>query len=199
MRPTSATTSRRNSSPSMRRKLPSTRRVCSPDSPISSSTVEKLRTAIAAETALTRPVTQLRGLADLDDKPAETHVLRRGDFNNKGKAVSPGVPAVLARSGFRLETVPQFGSSGRRRAFAEWLVDPSNPMTARLHMNRLWAWHFGKGIVETLDDFGHTGKPPTHPELLDWLATEFAAQRLQPEGNAPPDRAVDGLPAICGA
>ncbi|HEY2250405.1 MAG TPA: DUF1549 and DUF1553 domain-containing protein, partial [Planctomycetaceae bacterium] len=138
--------------------------------------VEKLRAAIAAETALTRPVTQLRGLTDLDGKPAETHVLRRGDFNNKGKAVSPGVPAVLSNVDFRLEPVPQFKSSGRRRAFAEWLAAPSNPMTARLHVNRLWAWHFGKGIVETLDDFGHTGKAPSHPELLDWLATEFMAR-----------------------
>ncbi len=138
--------------------------------------VEKLRVAIAAETALSRPVTELRGLTDLDDKPAETHLLRRGDFNNKGKAVPPGVPAVLANVDFRLEPVPQFKSSGRRRAFAEWLVAPTNPMTARLHMNRMWAWHFGKGIVETLDDFGHTGKAPSHPELLDWLATEFRAR-----------------------
>ncbi len=137
---------------------------------------EKLRGAIAAETALTRPITQLRGLADLDDKPAETHVLRRGDFNNKGKAVAPGVPAVLANVDFRLAPVAQFKSSGRRRAFAEWLAAPTNPMTARLHVNRLWAWHFGKGIVETLDDFGHTGKAPSHPELLDWLAGEFAAR-----------------------
>jgi cytochrome c553 len=137
---------------------------------------EKLRAAIAAETALTRTVTQLRGLMDLDDKPAETFVLRRGDFNNKGKAVGPGVPAVLAQSDFRLEPVSQFRSSGRRRAFADWLANPSNPMTARLHVNRLWAGHFGKGIVETLDDFGHTGKLPSHPELLDWLAGELIAR-----------------------
>lgn len=138
--------------------------------------LEKLQAAVAAETALTRPVTQLRGLLDLDDKPAETFVLRRGDFNNKGRGVEPGVPGVLAAPDFRLQPAPQFKSSGRRRAFAGWLTDPQHPTTARLHVNRLWAWHFGKGIVETLDDFGHTGKLPSHPELLDWLATEFIAQ-----------------------
>lgn len=136
---------------------------------------DKLRAAIAAETALTRPVTQLRGIADLDEKPAETFVLRRGDFNNKGKPVEPGVPAVLATSDFRLKPTPQYKTTGRRRAFAEWLTGPKHPITARLHVNRVWAWHFGRGIVETLDDFGHTGKPPSHPELLDWLATEFIA------------------------
>ncbi|MGE5192167.1 MAG: PSD1 and planctomycete cytochrome C domain-containing protein [Deltaproteobacteria bacterium] len=138
--------------------------------------LERLKVAIAAENALTRPITQLRGLLDLDDKPAENFVLRRGDFNNRGKRVEPGVPAVLAPADFRLQPVTQPKSSGRRRAFADWLTDARHPTTARLHVNRLWAWHFGKGIVETLDDFGHTGKPPSHPELLDWLATEFIAQ-----------------------
>jgi len=138
--------------------------------------IEKLQAAIAAESALTRPITQLRGLVDLDDKPAETFVLRRGDFNNKGRGVAPGVPAVLAASDFRLQPAPLPRSSGRRRAFADWLTDPKHPTTARLQVNRLWAWHFGKGIVETLDDYGHAGKLPMHPELLDWLATEFVAQ-----------------------
>ncbi|HLJ12263.1 MAG TPA: PSD1 and planctomycete cytochrome C domain-containing protein [Planctomycetaceae bacterium] len=138
--------------------------------------VEKIRAAIAAEAALSRPVTQLRGLVDLEGKPAETFVLRRGDFNNKGKAVDSGVPAVLAPSDFRLQPVLGPKSSGRRLALARWLTDAGHPLTARLHVNRLWAWHFGKGIVETLDDFGHTGKLPSHPELLDWLACEFAAQ-----------------------
>ncbi len=137
--------------------------------------LEKLTAAIAAENALTRPVTQLRGLADLDDKPAETFVLRRGDFNNRGRRVDPGVPAVLAANDFQMHPTSRFKSSGRRRAFAEWLTNPNHPTTARLQVNRLWAWHFGRGIVETLDDFGHTGKPPSHPELLDWLATEFVA------------------------
>ncbi|MBI3862819.1 MAG: PSD1 domain-containing protein [Planctomycetia bacterium] len=138
--------------------------------------LDKLRAAIGAETALMRPVTQLRGLVDLGEKAPETHVLRRGDFNNPGKAVPPGVPAVLTAGDARLNPTQQAKSSGRRRALADWLTSPSHPTTARLHVNRIWAWHFGRGIVETLDDFGHTGKAPSHPELLDWLATEFVRQ-----------------------
>lgn len=138
--------------------------------------VEKLRAAVGAENALKRSIVQLRGFADLDDKPGEIHVLRRGDFNNKGRVVEPGVPAVFAPPDFKLQPAPRPKSSGRRRAFAEWLAGPSHPTTARLHVNRIWAWHFGTGIVETLDDFGHTGKAPSHPELLDWLATEFVAR-----------------------
>jgi hypothetical protein len=141
--------------------------------------IEKLRAAVAAEQALARSIVQLRGILDLDEKPAETQVLRRGDFNNKGRAVEPGVPAVLASADFKLQPVSRPKSSGRRRAFADWLADPNNPTTARLHVNRLWAWHFGVGIVETLDDFGHTGKPPSHPELLDWLASEFVARSFR--------------------
>jgi hypothetical protein len=135
--------------------------------------IEKLNAAITAENALTRLVPQLRGLVDLDDKPADTFVLRRGDFSNRGRRVDAGVPAVLSAGEFYLQPTPRYKSSGRRLAFAEWLTNPQHPTTARLHVNRLWAWHFGRGIVETLDDFGHTGKLPSHPELLDWLAIEF--------------------------
>ncbi|MBI5758895.1 MAG: PSD1 domain-containing protein [Planctomycetales bacterium] len=137
---------------------------------------DKLQAALAAETALTKKIIELRGLADLDDKPNPTHVLRRGDFNNKGRTVDPDVPAVLAPANFKLQPQPVYKATGRRRAFAEWLVDARNPTTSRVQVNRLWAHHFGRGLVETVDDFGHTGKPPSHPELLDWLATEFIAR-----------------------
>ncbi len=96
----------------------------------------------------------------------ETHVFQRGSFLAPGDLVEAGVPAVLER-------VAGAASTPDRLGLARWIVDPRNPLTARVQVNRLWARLFGKGLVETEDDFGTQGEPPTHPELLDWLATEF--------------------------
>jgi hypothetical protein len=95
--------------------------------------------------------------------PRETYVQIGGDFLRHGERVYPGVPAVLS-------TKPV---TGNRLDMAKWLVDRSNPVTARVTVNRMWQAYFGKGIVESQDDFGLMGARPTHPELLDWLATEF--------------------------
>ncbi len=134
----------------------------------------KLKAAIAAEQALKKTITRIRGLADLDDKPAVAKILRRGDYNKPGAEVAPGVVEVLAPAGFGLSPQPAYKTSGRRLALAKWLTSPDHPLLARVHVNRLWASHFGRGIVPTIANFGRSGAKPTHPELLDWLATEFA-------------------------
>jgi mono/diheme cytochrome c family protein len=103
-------------------------------------------------------------------KPRETHILIRGSHNVKGAVVAAGVPKSLH------PLSPN--QPANRLALARWLVDSRNPLMGRVAMNRLWAQLFGQGIVETGEDFGVQGEPPSHPELLDWLATEFFEQRL---------------------
>ena len=105
---------------------------------------------------------------------AQAHVLLRGSPALVGPPVEPGVPEVLdAGSGSFAR------GRGKRRALAEWLTDPRNPRTARVLANRLWQYHFGRGIVPTPNDFGKLGEPATHPELLDWLAAEVVANGWQ--------------------
>lgn len=106
----------------------------------------------------------------LAKEPAETHVLKVGDHRMKLGAVGPGVPVVLA-SIVDKPIPPEAG--GRRRALAEWLTDPRHPLTARVMVNRIWQFRMGRGIVGTPNDFGTLGEKPTHPKLLDWLASEF--------------------------
>jgi hypothetical protein len=106
-------------------------------------------------------------------QPGPTHRLHRGDPMQKREEVSPATPRVLdAVVGATLLDVdapePQ-----RRRALAQWITSPANPLTARVLVNRIWQHHFGTGIVDTPSDFGAMGTAPSHPELLDWLASEF--------------------------
>ena len=135
----------------------------------------KLRAAITSETALKESIVQIRGLYDLEGEPNPTHLLRRGDYRTPGVVVEPNVPEVLAPAGSAPKIQPKYKSTGRRLVLARWLTDPKNPLTARVQVNRVWAQHFGTGIVSSLDNFGHAGARPTHSELLDWLTTEFIA------------------------
>ncbi|MCA9121745.1 MAG: DUF1553 domain-containing protein [Planctomycetaceae bacterium] len=117
---------------------------------------------------------EIRALYDLPGE-VPTPFLRRGDALTPGHAVAPGalsvtegvVPFTWKRPAAEAET------SGRRLAFARWLTDHRHPLTARVMVNRIWRHHFGQGIVATPGDFGRAGSPPSHPELLDWLAVEF--------------------------
>lgn len=108
-------------------------------------------------------------------RPSATYVYRRGDHLLADERVGPGVPASVGSTIPYEVREPWKGASqtGRRLAFAKWLTDKRNPLTARVIVNRIWKHHFGVGLVKSLDNFGKTGTPPTHPELLDWLATEF--------------------------
>jgi mono/diheme cytochrome c family protein len=115
--------------------------------------------------------------------PPTTHVLLRGSPYAEGDEVEPGFPSVITAV---VPTIPDpdddAESSGRRRVLAEWIASPDNPLTARVIANRLWHYHFNRGLVRSTSDFGYGGTPPTHPELLDWLATELVANdwRLKP-------------------
>jgi hypothetical protein len=120
----------------------------------------------------------IRMLNDIDSAPPPTYVLQRGDPLNPGEVVTPAAPDILSRAPkpFVVPAVEAGAkTTGRRRAFAEWLTQPEHPLTARVMVNRIWAGHFGNGIVASLDNFGKSGAEPTHPELLDFLATEFVA------------------------
>jgi hypothetical protein len=97
--------------------------------------------------------------------PRPTHILKRGQYDQPGPRVEPGVPGAVAPW--------TTGRNADRLGLAQWLVAPANPLTARVAVNRDWQMLFGTGLVKTVDDFGSQGEPPSHPELLDWMATEF--------------------------
>jgi hypothetical protein len=106
------------------------------------------------------------------EQPLTVHRLRRGELSKPKEEIGPAIPTALA--GREETSAFQGAAAGQRRAIlAKWLLSPKNPLTARVLVNRVWAWHFGQGIVRTPSDFGLQGEPPTNPELLDWLAAEF--------------------------
>jgi mono/diheme cytochrome c family protein len=115
-----------------------------------------------------------RVIGEAGREPEPSYFLHRGSAGSPGSVMAPGVLAVASRGEWDFaEPPPEADSSWRRRGFAEWLVNADNPLTPRVMVNRIWQHHFGEGIVRTPSNFGVMGTPPSHPELLDWLAVEF--------------------------
>ena len=116
------------------------------------------------EHEIMEPVEEIMVMEEMGE-PRPTHVLARGEYNQPGEQVYPGTPEAVFEFGDGLEK--------NRLGLSNWLMDPQNPLTARVAVNRFWLQYFGKGIVTTPADFGYQGALPTHPALLDWLAVEF--------------------------
>jgi hypothetical protein len=114
----------------------------------------------------------LYSVADNTGKRSDIHLLARGDYQNKGDRVNPRPIGVLLP-----DDAPELSpdTPNPRTALARWVTDPQNPLTARVMVNRIWEYHFGRGIVGTPNDFGRMGERPSHPELLDYLANEFVS------------------------
>ena len=127
------------------------------------SGMQEHRCAIAAVTKLLPTIPSTLIMRELPEQRA-THIMEQGDFLRKGVRVEPGTPKVLP---------PLRAERPDRLALARWIVDPSNPLTPRVTVNRIWQRYFGRGIVPTENDFGTQGEPPSHPRLLDWLASSF--------------------------
>jgi hypothetical protein len=131
------------------------------------------------------PLATAPALTDVGTMAPATFLLRRGDWRNKGPEVVPGFLSAIED---RQATIPpsRSGTTGRRSVLAQWLTRSDHPLTARVMVNRLWQHHFGRGIVASPSDFGVKGDPPTHPELLDWLACEFVKPTTASGGRKAP-------------
>lgn len=146
--------------------------------PVFKAEADKASAQIKALEGQRLPEPRIQALWDRGE-PSPTHIYRRGDPQSPGHLVGPGVPSVLTDGKTPFEVEPPWPGAkqtGRRLAFARWLIRPDHPLTARVEVNRLWKRHFGSGLVATLGNFGKAGSAPTHPELLDWLAREFVRQ-----------------------
>jgi len=113
------------------------------------------------------------GIVDVSRQAPETHVLAVGVYDSPKEKVEPGFLTILDPDPAKISTPSGVESTGRRTALARWLTNPQNPLPARVMANRLWHYHFGRGIVATPSDLGNMGERPTHPALLDWFAGEF--------------------------
>ena len=143
--------------------------------PVSQADFYRLR-AIFEPAVQVKKNQSLSTLQEKRDSTPVSHLMIRGDWQRPGPEVSPGFPRIATLSGDQgFSAAPAANSTGRRTALAKWLIDSNNPLTARVIANRVWQYHFGTGLSQTPSDFGIVGDEPTHPELLDWLATELIA------------------------
>jgi mono/diheme cytochrome c family protein len=115
------------------------------------------------------------GITDIGSEAPETHVLGGGSYDSPEERVDPGFLSAFDPRDAAIVPRDDLNSTGRRTVLAYWLTSPRNPLTARVMVNRIWQYHFGTGIVPTASDFGRAGALPTHPELLDWLSSQFVA------------------------
>ncbi|HEX4131997.1 MAG TPA: DUF1553 domain-containing protein [Pirellulales bacterium] len=135
---------------------------------------KKLKGEIAKARDKRAPFEWALAVRENGGKPPKTNILIRGNAGTPGEEVEPAFLTVLGGSTAEIPAPDKkAASSGRRLALARWLVDPKNPLLARVMVNRVWKYHFGQGIAKTTSDFGRAGIPPTNPQLLDWLAAEF--------------------------
>ncbi len=136
--------------------------------PAYATTSSERKKADAEFRDLDNSITTVMVMEDMP-KPRQEHVFIRGQYDHPGDPVSPRTPLALP--------MPPPGTPNNRLGLAEWIASPTNPLTARVAMNRIWERCFGTGIVASSEDFGTRADFPTHPELLDWLATEFVAKK----------------------
>lgn len=130
----------------------------------------------ALRQAVPPPLPATLGIADRSAQAPPVRLMQKGNFQRPGGVVAPGFPSVLTDDPEAIDAEPTAATTGRRLALARWLTRGDHPLTARVAVNRLWQWHFGRGIVATTSDFGSQGAEPSHPKLLDWLASELVAQ-----------------------
>ncbi len=143
------------------------------------STRKSLADRIAALQKRVPPFDWALAARERVDSTPDVHVLARGNPRSPGAPVVPGTLRAAGGGTLSVQKPTQTASgtsrstSGRRKALADWIASPSNPLTARVMVNRVWHHHFGRGLVRTTTDFGRVGSVPSHPELLDWLAADF--------------------------
>lgn len=140
--------------------------------------LRKQRDTLASELTLLRArVMSAKVHANVPQLPPITRILARGDLATPGDVVTPGGIAAVRGSKADFDLKPDTPDADRRKKLVEWIASPNNPLFARVIVNRVWHYHFGTGIVETPNDFGFNGGQPSHPELLDWLASEFVERK----------------------